>query len=66
MTDGTKKSTYNPVAQKKYDQKRKKIACTVFNDKYDIIKKRVQEKGFTSINSYVLNLIDNDLKSEKD
>lgn len=24
MTDGTKKSTYNPVAQKKYDQKRKK------------------------------------------
>lgn len=25
MTDGTKKSTYNPVAQKKYDQKRKKL-----------------------------------------
>lgn len=63
MTDGTKKSTYNPTAQKKYDQKRKKIACTVFNEKYDIIKKHSQEKGFTSINSYVLNLIDNDLKS---
>ena len=38
MTDGTKKSTYNPTAQKKYDQKRKKIACIVFNEKYDIIK----------------------------
>lgn len=63
MTDGTKKSTYNPVAQKKYDQKRKKIACTVFNAKYEIIKKHAQEKGFTSINSYVLDLIDNDLKS---
>ena len=25
MTDGTKKTTYNPVAQKKYDQKRKKL-----------------------------------------
>lgn len=59
-----KKSTYNPVAQKKYDQKQKKIACTVFNAKYEIIKKRVQEKGFTSINSYVLDLIDNDLKSD--
>lgn len=47
-------------------QKRKKIACTVFNEKYDIIKKHSQEKGFTSINSYVLNLIDNDLKSDND
>lgn len=44
----------------------KKIACTVFNEKYDIIKKHSQEKGFTSINSYVLNLIDNDLKSDND
>ena len=25
MTDGTKKSTYNPVAQKKYDKKEKKL-----------------------------------------
>ena len=47
MTDGTKKSTYNAEAQKRYNQKRKKIACTVFN-------------------SYVLNLIDNDLKSDND
>ena len=38
MTDGTKKSTYNPVAQKKIWSKKKKIACTVFNEKYDIIK----------------------------
>lgn len=28
-----------------------------------MIKKHAQEKGFTSINSYVLDLIDNDLKS---
>lgn len=47
-------------------QKRKKIACTVFNEKYDIIKKHSQEKRFTSINSYVLSLIDNDLKSDND
>lgn len=64
MTDGTKKSTYNAEAQKKYDQKRKKIACTVFNEKYDMIKKHAKKKGFTSINSYVLSLIDNDLKSD--
>lgn len=44
MTDGTKKSTYNPVAQKKYNQKRKKIACTVFNEKYDMIKKTFTRK----------------------
>lgn len=45
MTDGTKKSTYNPVAQKKYDQKRKKIACTVFNAKYEIIKNMPKKRG---------------------
>lgn len=28
-----------------------------------LIKKDLQEKGFTSINSYALSLIDNDLKS---
>lgn len=66
MTDGTKKSTYNADAQKRYNQKRKKIACTVFNEKYDIIKKHAKKKGFTSINSYVLSLIDNDLKSDND
>lgn len=31
-----------------------------------MIKKHAPKKGFTSINSYVLSLIDNDLKSEKD
>lgn len=31
-----------------------------------MIKKHSQEKGFTSINSYVLSLIDNDLKSDND
>ena len=31
-----------------------------------MIKKHSQENGFTSINSYVLSLIDNDLKSDND
>ena len=62
MTDGTKK-VHIIQQHKKNMIKNEKIACTVFNEKYDIIKKHSQEQGFTSINSYALSLIDNDLKS---
>jgi len=57
-----KKSTYNATAQKKYNEKRKKIACTVYNDLYDKIKLHASKKGFTSINSYVLDLIKKDME----
>lgn len=57
----TKKSTYNAKAQKKYDEKRKKLALTVFNDKYDIIVEKMNKKGFTSVNSYLKSLVEKDL-----
>ena len=55
-----KKSTYNAKAQKKYNEKRKKIACTVSNELYDDVKLHADKKGFKSINSYVLDLIKKD------
>lgn len=48
-------------AMKKYRAKRKKIACDVSNDMYDNIKLYAIKKGFTSINSYVLDLIKKDM-----
>ena len=57
-----KKSTYNAKAQKKYNEKRKKIACTVSIERYEQIKAYAELKGFQSLNSYVLNLIDEDMK----
>lgn len=56
-----KKSTYNAIAQKKYNEKRKKIACTVSNDLYADVKLHAEKKGFISINSYVLDLIKKDM-----
>lgn len=49
-------------AQKKYREKRKKIACEVAIEKYEAIKKHAENKGYNSLNSYVLNLIDEDMK----
>lgn len=57
-----KKSTYNAKAQKKYNEKRKKIACSVSIEKYEEVKKHAELKGFQSLNSYVLYLIDEDMK----
>lgn len=57
-----KKSTYNAAAQKKYDQKRKKIGATVMNDEYEKIHAHMTAKGFTSVNSYLLHLIHEDMK----
>ena len=57
-----KRSTYNATAQKKYNEKRKKIACTVSNDSYNNIKLHAGKKGFVSLNSYVLDLIKKDME----
>ncbi len=55
-TDAEKK------AMLKYREKRKKIACDVPIEKYDLIKAHAEQKGFQSLNAYVLDLIDNDMK----
>ena len=57
-----KKSTYNAAAQKKYNQKRKKLAAVVMNDEYEKIHAQMSKKGFTSVNSYLLHLIHEDMK----
>lgn len=46
---------------KKYNESRKKIACNVSVDMYNDIKLHAEKKGFTSINSYVLDLIKKDM-----
>lgn len=56
-----KKSTYNAAAQKKYNEKRKKLGATVTNDEYEKIHAHMTEKGFTSVNSYLLHLIHEDM-----
>lgn len=49
-------------AQKKYNEKRKKLAAEVPLEKYEEIKAHAARKGFSSINSYVLDLINKDLQ----
>ena len=60
--DAPKKSTYDAKAQKKYNQKFKNIACKVDLDFYANVKLHAGNKGFTSINSYVLDLIKKDMQ----
>lgn len=55
-----KKSTYNAAAQKKYNEK--KLAAVVMNDEYEKIHAHMSKKGFTSVNSYLLHLIHEDMK----
>lgn len=57
-----KKSFYNPDYHKKYNEKRKKIACNVSLEKYEEVKAHAELKGFQSLNSYILKLIDDDMK----
>ena len=57
-----KKKVYYADVQKKYNEKRKKIACNVSNEAYKDIKLHAEKKGFTSINSYVLDLINKDME----
>ena len=49
-------------AMKKYREKRKKIACDVDIQLYEKIKTFSELKGFKSLNSYILYLIDKDMK----
>ena len=49
-------------AQKKYREKRKKIACDVSLEKYEAVKAHSELKGFQSLNAYVMALIDDDMK----
>lgn len=51
-------------AQKKYDMKRKKISCSVSNERYEEIKAHMEQKGFSSMNSYVLDLINKDIETK--
>lgn len=60
--DAQKKSTYDAKAQKKYNQKFKNIACKCDIDYYNKVVEHLKSKGFTSINSYILKLIDDDMK----
>lgn len=57
-----KKKTYYAESQKKYNAKNKIISCKVVLEKYEAIKKHAESKGYNSLNSYVLNLIEKDMK----
>ena len=57
-----KKSTYYAESQKKYNEKRKNIACTVMIDKYNSISEHAKNKGYKSISSYILDLIEKDMQ----
>lgn len=49
-------------AKRKYhNNKRKKIACDVSIEFYTIVKNHATKKGFTSLNSYILHLINEDI-----
>ena len=56
-----KKSTYNAKAQKKYNQKFKIVSCKVDLSFYANIKIHADKKGFESLNSYIIDLIKNDM-----
>ncbi|MBO5383590.1 MAG: hypothetical protein J6A30_04750 [Ruminococcus sp.] len=58
-----KKSTYNAKAQKKYNADKKLISCKVHQDYYDKVVQHLTQKGYTSVNSYLLHLIDEDLNN---
>lgn len=58
-----KKSTYNAAAQKKYNQKRKKLTLNVMNDQYEKIIEHIHKRGYTSVNSYLLDLVNQDMST---
>ena len=57
-----KRSTYYAESQKRYNEKRKKVACSVSNKKYEEIRLHAEKKGYNSLNSYLIDLIENDMK----
>lgn len=61
-TTQTKKSTYNADAQKKYNQKFKFITTKIEKEKATAIENHLKEKGYKSFNSYIISLIDADMK----
>ena len=61
MEENKKRSTYNAKSQKKYNMKFKNIACKVTLEFYTIVKNHATKKGFTSLNSYILHLINEDM-----
>lgn len=60
--DAPKKSTYDAKAQKKYNQKFKNIACKVTLEFYADVKKHADSKGYKSLNSYIIDLINKDME----
>lgn len=57
-----KKSTYNAKAQKKYNEKFKFVTCKIDLDFYADVKNHAMKKGFTSLNSYIIDLIKKDMQ----
>ncbi len=55
---------YDKKACAKYNTKRKKIACNVSNERYEEVKAYAAQKGFTSMNSYILHLINKDMENK--
>ena len=50
-------------AMRKYqNNKRKKIACDVSIDLYEEIRIHAEKKGYNSLNSFIMDLIKNDMK----
>jgi len=62
--DSIKKSTYNADAQKKYNQKFKFISVKLPAEEGEAVKQHYTQKGFTSANSYILDLIRADMAAD--
>lgn len=64
METQTKKSTYNSEAQKKYNEKRKKLAVNISLEDAEKIQQHYTARGFSSANSYLLHLIRADMAAD--
>ena len=62
MEDNKKRSTYYADSQKKYNEKFKFITCKIEKEKAEAIKKHSEQRGFKSLNSYIISLIEEDMK----
>ena len=58
------KKYYNLQAQKKYNKKFKIASCKIPLAEFEDIQKHYQGKGFTSVNSYLLDLIKKDMNNK--
>lgn len=57
-----KRSTYYAESQKKYNAKNKIISCKVNLEYYNNVKTHSENKGYKSINSYIIGLIKKDME----